>query len=263
MASAVWTPVGAAAVLPLCDGRIPGAGAGNGLIPINAFLIRSMGRLILVDTGLGDKWLDDEPDLVRADGSVVDGLRRAGVDPLDIHTVINTHLHVDHAGGNTAFDRTRVAIAAFPGANYVIQAAEWAFAASPGDWSALFRTDDFLPLAGTGRLRLVDGPTAITDEVQCVPRPGHTPGAARRLRLPGGPRRGRHPLSGAVRSPRGRVRAGCRSARGGRGTRRGHPVGLRTRRLVGDRARRRRAPSTRADATGRWRGTCLSRPRSC
>lgn len=176
MASAVWTPVGAAAVLPLCDGRIPGAGAGNGLIPINAFLIRSMGRLILVDTGLGDKWLDDEPDLVRADGSVVDGLRRAGVDPLDIHTVINTHLHVDHAGGNTAFDRTRVAIAAFPGANYVIQAAEWAFAASPGDWSALFRTDDFLPLAGTGRLRLVDGPTAITDEVQCVPRPGHTPG---------------------------------------------------------------------------------------
>jgi glyoxylase-like metal-dependent hydrolase (beta-lactamase superfamily II) len=67
-------------------------------------------------------------------------------------------------------------VAAFPSAHYVIQAAEWAFATAPGKWSFLFRPDDFVPLAASGHLRLIDGAFDVTSEVRCVPRPGHTPG---------------------------------------------------------------------------------------
>ncbi len=174
--AALWVPIGDAAILSLTDGWIPRPGTDHSLIPVNAFLVRSMGRLILVDSGFGDKWTEEEPDLVRPGGSIVDGLRRAGVSPEDVELVINTHLHVDHAGGDTRFDPTRVTVAAFPNASYVIQAAEWSFAMAPGRWSFLFRQDDFVPLTASGHLRLIDGPLDVTDEVRCVPRPGHTPG---------------------------------------------------------------------------------------
>ena len=173
---AAWVQIGDAAILSLTDGWIPGPDADGGLIPVNAFLVRSMGRLILVDSGFGDKWIDQEPDLVRPAGSIADRFRRAGVSPEEVDFVINTHLHVDHAGGDTRFDPGRVAVAAFPSANYVIQAAEWSFAMAPGRWSYLFRPDDFRPLAASGHVRLIDGAFDVTTEVRCVPRPGHTPG---------------------------------------------------------------------------------------
>ncbi len=172
--------VGSARIWLLNDGQIPGPAERDGLpspIEVNAFLVRSMDRLILVDCGFGDKWSAEEPDLRRANGSVLDGLRRNGVEPEDIDVVVNTHLHVDHAGGDTRLDPAAALVATFPRAEYVIQTAEWAFAgAPPAAWSHLFRPRDFWPLSDLGRLRLVDGPHGITDEVLCLPAPGHTPG---------------------------------------------------------------------------------------
>src|SRR6476620_7883539 len=92
--AAAWVQIGDAAILSLTDGWIPGSDADAGLIPVNAFLVRSMGRLILVDTGFGDKWIEEEPDLVRPDGSIADRFRRAGVVPEEVDFVVNTHLHV-------------------------------------------------------------------------------------------------------------------------------------------------------------------------
>jgi len=172
--------VGSARIWLLNDGRIPGPNGPDGMpssIEVNAFLVRSMDRLILVDCGFGDKWAAEEPDLRRANGSVLDGLRRNGFEPEEIDVVVNTHLHVDHAGGDTRFETAGALVATFPRADYLIQTAEWAFAGAPSAaWSHLFRRPDFWPLWDLGHLRLVDGPHRITEEVLCVPAPGHTPG---------------------------------------------------------------------------------------
>lgn len=181
MHEAPWVDVGDVRIWCLNDGQIPGSDEpvadGPSMLEVNAFLVRSRGRLILVDTGFGMKWLDQEPDLRRPIGNVVEALASAGFNIDDVVIVINTHLHVDHAGGDTEFDPQSRPVAAFPNAEYVIQAAEWAHAIDPPPGSAhLFRSADFVPLQGGGRLRLIDGRSDVTDEVSCIPAPGHTPG---------------------------------------------------------------------------------------
>lgn len=180
--SPAWADIGSARIWLLNDGQIPGPDAAvpgerGSMIEVNTFLIRSQDRLILVDCGFGGKWSAQEPDLRRPRGSALDGLCRAGFGPEDVDTVVNTHLHVDHAGGDTMFGAAGAVVATFPRAEYVIQVAEWAFAGGPPTaWAHLFRSLDYWPLWALGRLRLVDGTHRVTAEVTCVPAPGHTPG---------------------------------------------------------------------------------------
>src|SRR4051812_34916784 len=80
----------------------------NNLIPmaLNTLLVRSGGKTILVDTALGAK-LDDRArktwNLIRPHGTQIEGLARLGVSPEKVDLVIDTHLHADHAAGNTIF----------------------------------------------------------------------------------------------------------------------------------------------------------------
>lgn len=62
--------------------------------PLNVVVVRSGGRTILVDAGLGMEF----PDFPRA-GQTAHRLRAAGVDPAAITDVVLTHLHMDHIGG--------------------------------------------------------------------------------------------------------------------------------------------------------------------
>ena len=62
--------------------------------PLNVVVVRSGGRTILVDSGLGDLF----PDFPKA-GRLALRLEAAGVDPASITDVVLTHLHMDHIGG--------------------------------------------------------------------------------------------------------------------------------------------------------------------
>lgn len=62
--------------------------------PLNVIVIRSGGRTILVDSGIGDLF----PDFPRA-GRLALRLEAAGIDPASITDVVLTHLHMDHIGG--------------------------------------------------------------------------------------------------------------------------------------------------------------------
>ena len=62
--------------------------------PLNVVVVRSGGRTILVDAGLGMEF----PDFPRA-GQTAHRLRAAGVEPSSITDVALTHLHMDHIGG--------------------------------------------------------------------------------------------------------------------------------------------------------------------
>lgn len=69
-------------------------------LALNCLLIRRDDHCVLVDTGMGHFWTDKERDIfaVRNEPGLLEALRDLGVAPGDVTTVINTHLHFDHAG---------------------------------------------------------------------------------------------------------------------------------------------------------------------
>ena len=143
---------------------------------LNVALIESGGKRVLVDTGMGERWSEKEVRMYRIDRSttLLGGLRARGLGPEDIDVVVNTHLHFDHAGGNTRVEGGRV-VPAFPRARYVVQRGEWDDATHPHERSrASYRADDFVPVAEVGQLDLIDGEAEVAPGVRAVRVGGHT-----------------------------------------------------------------------------------------
>jgi len=143
---------------------------------LNVALIESGGKRVLVDTGMGERWSEKEVRMYRIDRSttLLGGLRARGLGSEDIDVVVNTHLHFDHAGGNTRVEGGRV-VPAFPRARYVAQRGEWDDATHPHERSrASYRADDFVPVAEAGQLDLIDGEAEVAPGVRAVRVGGHT-----------------------------------------------------------------------------------------
>ncbi len=146
-------------------------------LALNIALIEAAGRRLLVDTGVGDKWTAKEKAVYRIDRSrtLLESLQAVGLKPEEIDTVINTHLHFDHCGGNTRLDGER-AIPTFPRARYVVQMGEWEDAMHPHERSrGSYRERDFLPIAEAQQLQPVQGSVEVAPGVKVVPVGGHTP----------------------------------------------------------------------------------------
>jgi len=62
--------------------------------PLNVVVVRSGGRTILIDAGIGGEY----PAFPRA-GRLAQRLDAAGIDPASVTDVVLTHLHMDHVGG--------------------------------------------------------------------------------------------------------------------------------------------------------------------
>jgi glyoxylase-like metal-dependent hydrolase (beta-lactamase superfamily II) len=146
---------------------------------MNCLLIRDgLGHVVLVETGAGPKLndkqkrnfgIEDPPQLLHELGA-------RGVQPDEVTLVINTHLHFDHAGGNTYRDGDRL-VPTFPRASYVFQRLEWLDAMSPNERTrGSYVADDFAPLEATGKLELIDEAVEILPGVRLDRIPGHTRG---------------------------------------------------------------------------------------
>jgi glyoxylase-like metal-dependent hydrolase (beta-lactamase superfamily II) len=145
-------------------------------LALNVALVETAGKRILVDSGLGDKWEERESRLYRIDRSttLLGELRERGLAPEDIDMVVNTHLHFDHAGGNTRLVDGRT-LPTFPNARYVVQLGEWEDATHPHERSrASYREADFVPLAEARQLDTVQGERELAPGVRVVPVGGHT-----------------------------------------------------------------------------------------
>jgi len=111
----------------------------------------------------GDTWLED-------------GLRSIGIAPEQVAMVVNTHLHFDHAGGNTRRGRGGEIVATFPRARYVVQAGEYHYATHTNERTAAsYFAANFVPLHERGQLELVDGEQEVVPGIRVLPSPGHTP----------------------------------------------------------------------------------------
>lgn len=134
----------------------------NNLCPIamRCLLIEDGDRLILIDTGIGDKqdqkflshyYLTGETDIVKAVG-------KAGFSHLEVTDVFLTHLHFDHVGGAVkrlgnpyGFELT------FPNAMYWSNEAHWQWAVEPNARErASFLKENIHPLQESGRLHFID-----------------------------------------------------------------------------------------------------------
>lgn len=141
--------------------------------PVQCFLIRSAGRIALVDTGYGPV----KPTV----GKLAANLAAAGVAPEEIDTILMTHLHPDHFGGL----RDASGQATYPHATLHLAAEEHAYwhddraAAAEQDATrrAAFFTQARLALAAyAGRIETFSGVQEIFPGVTTMPLPGHTPG---------------------------------------------------------------------------------------
>ncbi len=144
---------------------------------LNCLLIQSQGKRILVDTGLGSKLSPKRKDMVglERETGLVRELEKLGIAPTDVDIVINTHLHADHCGGNTTFDKDGEPVPTFPRAEYWVQRLEWADARYPNERTrGTYLPENLLPLEEQGQLRLLAGDTPVTQGVHCVVTRGHT-----------------------------------------------------------------------------------------
>jgi glyoxylase-like metal-dependent hydrolase (beta-lactamase superfamily II) len=153
----------------------------NHLVPMihNCLLVQTGGKNILIDVGHGEKLTPKQianQYLQRPNGTVVDGLARLGLSAGDIHMVINTHLHADHAGGNTRYAADGALVPVFPNAEHVVQRREYEEAMRPNERTrATYFPMNYQPLYESGQMRLLDGDVEIAPGIFGVVTPGHTP----------------------------------------------------------------------------------------
>jgi glyoxylase-like metal-dependent hydrolase (beta-lactamase superfamily II) len=139
--------------------------------------------VVLIDTGSGNKETSKFHDIygienAGANGRTLleDGLAQIGIKPEDVSIVIDTHLHFDHAGGNTFVDEAGVTRLSFPNARYVVQRGEWVYATHTNERTAgSYFPHNFAPVAEQDRFDFVDGEREIVYGIRVIPTPGHTP----------------------------------------------------------------------------------------
>ncbi len=164
---------------PLWEKSIPPDERNRIDLAARCLLVRGAGRCVLVETGLGDKFDDKRTDIFkvgRHQGGLVAQLEARGIAPEEVTDVVLTHLHFDHCGGTTRFEKDRTVLT-FPAATHYVQRRQWEWARAPsGKDAGSFREEDFGALENDRRLSLVDGETELFAGFHVHVVDGHTPG---------------------------------------------------------------------------------------
>ncbi|MEA2042006.1 MAG: MBL fold metallo-hydrolase [Bacteroidota bacterium] len=144
---------------------------------MRCLLIETNGKLILIDTGMGDK----QPDKFfkhyypNGDNSLLSSLKKNGFSPEDITDVLITHLHFDHVGGAVKKDKDGKLSPAFPNAIYHISKGQWDWAMDANRREkASFLPENYMPLQEHKVLNLVEEETELFPNVFVKMFDGHT-----------------------------------------------------------------------------------------
>lgn len=154
------------------------------MIP-NAFrclLVETPESLMLVDTGLGDKYTTVQRErflLPVQEQRLVGDLQAAGFEPEEVTQVILTHLHNDHAGGMTRWvgrGAGRETEPVFPNAVHIVQGQEYQDASKPNERTrATYLSHNWKCLVGLGQLQAVFGGHDFGPFLRTETAAGHTP----------------------------------------------------------------------------------------
>jgi glyoxylase-like metal-dependent hydrolase (beta-lactamase superfamily II) len=172
---------------PLWERRIPADERNRIPLGLRCLLVETPGELVLVECGLGTKEDARFRDMYGADNAAAEGsgfpdrlqelIAECGFRADDVTTVVNTHLHFDHAGGNTYRDAEGQVRLSFPRACYHVQRAEWEWAHATNERTAAsYLPDNYDPVMDAGRMVLLEGPSQVVPGIETILTPGHCPG---------------------------------------------------------------------------------------
>jgi glyoxylase-like metal-dependent hydrolase (beta-lactamase superfamily II) len=169
---------------PLWERRIPADDRNRIPLAMRCLLVETPDALVLIDNGAGNKESDKFVNLYGIDNESSDAerwptrleeaLAAAGFRVDDVDIMIDTHLHFDHAGGNTRREADGAIVLSFPRAKYIVQRGEWEFAHLRNERiQASYLPYNFEP--AMQRFELVEGDSEVVPGVRLYRTPGHTP----------------------------------------------------------------------------------------
>lgn len=145
---------------------------------MNCLFVEAAGERILVETGIGDKWTPKLASIygIERERSLGESLQAVtGCASEDVSIVVNTHLHFDHAGGNTVLDREGRAVPAFPNARYFVSRDEYEHAERPHERDrASYLPENWRPVAEAGQLELKPAGYEVVPGLTVETVPGHS-----------------------------------------------------------------------------------------
>jgi glyoxylase-like metal-dependent hydrolase (beta-lactamase superfamily II) len=154
---------------------------------MRCLLVEHDDGLVLIDSGVGNKETPKFHDIYGIENVVGEpsipgrtaleqGIASAGFAPEDVSLVINTHLHFDHAGGNTWRNEAGEVLPSFPNARYVVQRGEYEYALRANErTSASYFPHNWEPILAKGRFDLIEGELDVRPGISVRLTPGHTP----------------------------------------------------------------------------------------
>lgn len=148
-------------------------------LAMRLLLIDTGKKVIIIDSGTGDKQLQ----YLKYYGfqGVIDfetELNKSGYTCNDITDVVMTHLHFDHCGGNTRFNKDKTGYElTFPNADIWVGKAQWENFLNPNvrEGDSYF-AENMIPVQEAGKIKLVENDTSLCDEVLLKVMNGHTVG---------------------------------------------------------------------------------------
>jgi glyoxylase-like metal-dependent hydrolase (beta-lactamase superfamily II) len=170
---------------PLWEKRIPADERNRIPLATRCVLVETPDALVLLETGLGNKENEKFLDIYGVDNASSDPrypdrlqqlIAEAGFRAEEVGVVIDTHLHFDHAGGNTFRDAEGQVRVSFPNARYHVQRGEWEWAHRNNErTSASYLPDNYDPVMESGQLDLMEGNVEIVPGISVYRTPGHCP----------------------------------------------------------------------------------------
>jgi glyoxylase-like metal-dependent hydrolase (beta-lactamase superfamily II) len=142
-------------------------------LSVNAYLINTGPKLVLIDAGTGDLL---GPRL----GQLVKNLRAAGYTPEQVDDIILTHIHADHSGGLTVGGKAvfpnAIVHASKRDADYWLNPDNLNKAPEPQKKSFVEAVESLKPYVSSGRLQVFDDNADPLPGFRSILRAGHTPG---------------------------------------------------------------------------------------
>jgi glyoxylase-like metal-dependent hydrolase (beta-lactamase superfamily II) len=148
-------------------------------LSMRSMLVAAGGRMILIDTGIGNKQDDKFFSYYYLNGTdTLEGsLEKAGFSMNDITDVVLTHLHFDHCGGGVEYNEDNIPVPAFKNARYWVSRQQWEWAESPNQREkSSFLKENFVPVKEKGQLEFIEKDSEIVPGIELRLFNGHTDG---------------------------------------------------------------------------------------
>jgi glyoxylase-like metal-dependent hydrolase (beta-lactamase superfamily II) len=144
---------------------------------MNCVFVDTGKEKVLIETGIGQKWSAKQTSIygITRERPFAETLEsRTGTKPEDITIIVNTHLHFDHAGGNTEKTSSGQVVPAFAKARYFVSASELEHAEDPTERDqASYQPDNWRPVRESGQLEQKCANYEVVPGLTMENYPGH------------------------------------------------------------------------------------------